>query len=357
MRRPIFGETIDHPIFKVCLSQLRQLGDLLPPETIILIVGPSHAGKSTLLGYFVAHLQNEVFRKCGAREVPIIGATAQTTREGRTAPKFILHELLEDVGHPLLQMPLLFDDDRLYKPAIKLDETWCLRSLKSALHAAAVRSVLIDDAHYLVRVKDEHFKSSLLESFKSVVTPITTLVLSGGYELAKVALANRAHLSSRIIVVHVPRYRNTPEDLLNWKAIISKLSKSPRVKLEHPDLLASNAAELLYECHGGIGVLEKRILNMVIVAGSHGTPITKAILAETRPTSAAWEAVRLDIENGEKLLGTKVGIVSTDAATASSSKNSNASKNSHSKQSRNKKRKRQRAFERKATRTQKALEV
>ncbi len=363
MRKPMFGDAINHRNFKICLSQVLRLADLLPPETIILIVGPSHSGKSTLLGYLVAYLLKHVFTKCGPRERPIIGTTAQTSREGRTTPKFVLHELLEEVGHPFLQMAPVFNGNKLYTPALKFDETWSLRALKSALHAAGVRVVLIDDAHYLVRAKDEAFKSSLLESLKSLVTPITTLVLSGGYDLAEVALANRAHLSSRIITVHVPRYGDSEEDLEIWAGIIGNMSESSLISLDHPDLLLTNAEALRYDCHGDIGVLEKRLVKMLVAASAHGTSISADIIAETRPTSVEWNAMRLDIEKGETLLGTTVGVVEISDPEQNeetkTSKPDEKGKNGKGNQgdTKNKQSKNQRPFERAPTRTQKAVEV
>ena len=306
MRRPILTDGLNHRNFSQAKAKLEALGRMLPPESVILIVGPSHSGKSFLLGYFVAFLIKQAFANADPRHKPVIGFTALTSREGRTTPKFALHELLEDVGHPFFQPHITEGIASPYRPSIRYDETFCLRALKSALHMANVSAVVGDDAHYLVRSKDENFRSALLESLKSLITPRTTLVLCGGYELADVALAHRAHFATRIFTIHLPRYMATPEDTEEMLEILAAFSRSPRLRLVDPDLLVRNVARFLHECHGTVGLVEKRLIDAQAVADAKNTLLSDDELEQTRPTQSAWSAIRNDIEKGEKLLSSLV---------------------------------------------------
>ena len=309
MRKPILTEPLNHRNFALCKERLESLARMLPPESAILIVGPSHCGKSFLLAYFISFLLQSTFANSEPRYKPVIGFTAQTSREGRTAPKFALHELLEDVGHPFFQPHLLDGKESPYRPTIRYDETFCLRALKSALHAANVSVVVADDAHYLVRSKDESFKASLLESFKSLITPRTTLVMCGGYELADVALSHRAHFATRVIMIHLPRYQCTEVDQAEWLGVLGDFSRSPMLRLDDPDLLVSNSAKLLHECHGVVGLLEKRLIDAQALADARDTALSATVLEETRPTMSAWETIRNDIGKGESMLGMKIADV------------------------------------------------
>lgn len=166
-----------------------------------------------------------------------------------------------------------------------------------------------DDAHYLVRSKDESFRSSLLESFKSLVTPRTTLVLCGGYELAEVALAHRAHFATRVILIHLPRYSLDTGGEEEWLVVLAEFSRSPLLRLADPNLLVTNSRALLHDCHGVVGLLEKRLIDAQSNADARGAALSQVDLDETKPTAVAWQTIRNDILAGEALIGTKVGAI------------------------------------------------
>ena len=308
MREPKLTGVIDHRNFKICRHELKELFRLSPTESVVLLVGPTHCGKSQLLAFLVKFLGEDIYRDAGANDRPVVGLSAMTTREGRTTPKFALHELLEDVGHPFFQIEPISTAEGLYRPAIRTDETYCLRALKGALHARNVLVILVDDAHYLVRTKNEEFRASLLEALKGLVTPRTTLVLAGGYELANVAMAYRTHFAERLLVVHLPRYGKTRADVAEWRNIIAVFTQAMKSYLESPGLLDDRADRLRYECHGVVGILEKRLLRAQAYATARGEQISAKVLHATRPADVTWQATEADIVTGEKLLGTQVDV-------------------------------------------------
>ncbi len=329
MREPKLTGVIDHRNFRICRDELKELFRLCPTEAAVLLVGPTHCGKSQLLAFLVSFLEQEIYRDAGANDRPVIGLSAMTTREGRTTPKFALHELLEDVGHPFFQIESFSAAEPLYRPTIRTDETYCLRALKSGLHSRNVRDVVVDDAHYLVRTKDEEFKASLLEALKGLVTPLTTLVLAGGYELANVALAYRTHFAERLLVVHLPRYGRTRADVDEWRNIVATFAQASKLHLVSPNLLSDLADRLRYECHGVVGILEKRLLRAQAYAAARGKRISMEVLNATRPPDVAWQITEADILSGEKLLGTQVDVhdiplsVGSVASVAESQSNGN----------------------------------
>jgi energy-coupling factor transporter ATP-binding protein EcfA2 len=356
MRKPKLTDVIEHRNFRFCLDVLKGIFRLCPTEAAILLVGPTNGGKSQLLAYLVSFLIHEIYQGAGPNDRSVIGFSAMTTRQGHTTPKFALHELLEDVGHPFFQQePISTEAAPLYRPAIKTDETFCLRALKGAFHSRNVKVAAVDDAHYLVRTKDEQYKASLLEAMKGVITPQTTLVLAGGYELAQVAMAYRTHFAERLLIVHLPRYGKNKSDTTEWRRVVATMGQSPKLRLRSPNLLTDEADRLRHECHGVVGILEKRLVLAQAFADACRTPISAKVLNQTRPTALQWETTEADIKRGEKLLGTRVELIDVPQSPNSITPSTSAKASGAGKHTKGTWKKGARPFERKPKRTQPAV--
>ncbi|MEY2116223.1 MULTISPECIES: AAA family ATPase [Rhodanobacter] len=355
MRKPKLTDVIEHRNFRFCLDELEGIFRLCPTEAAILLVGPTNGGKSQLLAYLVSFLMNEIYQGVGPNDRALIGFSAMTTRQGRTTPKFALHELLEDVGHPFFQLEPISNEAPLYRPAIKTDETYCLRALKGAFHSRNVKAAIVDDAHYLVRTKDEEYKASLLEAMKGVITPQTTLILAGGYELAEVAMAYRTHFAERLLIVHLPRYGKSPSDINEWRRVVATMGQSPKLRLGSTHLLIDEADRLRHECHGVVGILEKRLIRAQSYADACHTPISAEVLKQTRPTALQWDTTEADIKSGEKLLGTRVELIDIPQSPNSIAPSTSAKASGAGKHTKGTWKKGARPFERKPRRAQPAV--
>ena len=299
--KPPLIDYVGHDTLMDCLNQAISFCRLDGGNSLLLIVGPSHAGKSALLSLLAGYLCTEVFPQQSPDLMHVIGATALTSREGRTTPKYIYSTLLEDLKHPLFYTEHL-ETPQDYRPSIRFDETFLLRTLRRSMEVRDTRFTMLDEGQYLARAKDPGFKASLLESMKSLVTPSSSLIMAGGYELAEVVLSARAHLAARTIVLHVGRYKDTPEDKNHWLQILKAYSSSPSLHLSSADLLITHADLLLEQCHGVLGILEKRLIACKMRSEALGVPIDDAILAATTPSQHAWDTMRADIAHGEEVL-------------------------------------------------------
>jgi len=355
MREPKLTDVIEHRNFRFCLDQLKGIFRLCPTEAAILIVGPTNGGKSQLLAYLVSFLISEIYQCVGPNDRAVIGFSAMTTRQGHTTPKFALHELLEDVGHPFFQLEPISTETAQYRPAIKTDETFCLRALKGAIHSRNVMTAVVDDAHYLVRTKDEEYKASLLEAMKGVITPQTTLVLAGGYELAQVAMAYRTHFAERLLIVHLPRYGKNKSDATEWRRVVATMSQSPKLRLDSQNLLIDEADRLRHECHGVVGILEKRLVLAQAFADACHTTISAEVLNQTRPTALQWDTTEADIKSGEKLLGTRVELIDVPQSPNSTTPSTGVKVNGAGKHKEGTWKKHARPFERRPRRAQPAV--
>lgn len=299
--KPPLIDYVGHDSLMDCLNQAISFCRLNGGNSLLLIVGPSHAGKSALLSLLSGYLCTEVFPQQSAELMHVIGATALTSREGRTTPKYIYSTLLEDLQHPLFYTGHL-ETPHDYRPSIRFDETFLLRTLRRSMEVRDTRFTMLDEGQYLARAKDPAFKASLLESMKSLVTPRSSLIMAGGYELAEVVLSVRAHLAARTIVLHLGRYEDTLKDKEQWLQILKAYSAAPALRLSTPDLLIAHADPLREQCHGVLGMLEKRLIACKMRSESLGVPIDTVILEETAPSQQAWNTMRADIAHGEDVL-------------------------------------------------------
>lgn len=301
LKTPKLTESLAHENYERCAKMLFKFADFCVGDTLILIVGPPHVGKTQLLALLAEYLLEKIFPDRRQNTCPVIGAKAQTSKEGKTTPKFIYQELLADLGNPLFDFQKMAETPN-YRPSTRIDETFLLRSLSNGLRMTGVKMALLDEGQFLVRATDEDFRSALIESLKSLISSQMSVVIAGGYELADVVLSYRAHIAATTIVVHLERYRASEKDRKVWLTIIKSFSQSTKLEFENDTLLLEHADALLEQCHGSSGILEKRLIECAMVAAANDSKITAEVLRATAPVQEAWETLRNDIESGEHVV-------------------------------------------------------
>ena len=292
---------IDHERFRRARIALEEFAKLDRGGSIVIICGPSNAGKTALLKTLIEFMVDQIFVGVAENEVPVIGASAQTTREGRTTPKYLYEMLLAEVGNPF------FDHTKNalaggYSPRRGKSETDLLAALMHAMRAVKTKYVLVDEAQYMVRARDVEYRSSLVESLKSLASTNRSLVLAGGYEFANVVLSQRAHLAARAKTIHMERYRDTKQDVESWCAIIKAFEQCESLELESADLLRELALELLEECHGVVGILQDRLIMSHMIARAEGRKITADDVRNCKLPEDASKVILNDILAGERTL-------------------------------------------------------
>lgn len=302
-KRPPFTQPFLHRNFNTAFKKAQTFTQIETGGSILAVVGPTHVGKSMLKAMLLDFIFENVFDRAPPEFTPVIGCSASTGREGRTSLKFVYEMLLTDAGSPL------FDPTKLalatgYRPTGVSTEAKMLAALVRALCCIQCRFVFIDEAQYIVRAKDPFFRSTILESLKSLISETRTLVLFGGYEFLDALISNQAHLAARSTILHMDRYRQTEADWNAWLQIIREFQNSSVLEWESEDLLFTHAEDLLIECHGVIGILEKRLQRAQMAARAKESPITSSILKSTRLVEAAYNTIAVDISHGESLLRT-----------------------------------------------------
>ncbi len=94
-------------------------------------------------------------------------------------------------------------------------------SLETAIKRRRPAAVIIDDAQYLGKVSSARQLQNQLDCIKSLAEVTETLhVLIGTYELLDLRTVS-ALIVGRSITIHLPRYRDTDEELSQFKAVLS----------------------------------------------------------------------------------------------------------------------------------------
>ncbi len=293
-QKPNLTDELVHPRFQSASREAFRYASLASGGTICLVTGPTGSGKTTLLRAIAEFVKTKVFEGIDDDQLPVIGMTAGTSQDGKIRMKYVLSELLSDLGHPSID-PTKIERTGGYKPVLRRDETSMLSMVRHGLQVNRTRLIFIDEGQFLTEHRDPNLRGTILESMKSLVTSSTDLILCGGYQLLVELESIKAHLASRVIPIVVDRYRESEADIAAWRKIVSDLSESPKLRLQDPEILVRNADQMLEESQGVIGVMERRLLHMALL----GPKITQRSIDATRPSRKKFETLRSEILLGE----------------------------------------------------------
>lgn len=279
---------------------LRTFCENIGGGNIIAIIGPSNCGKSFLLLRLAKHLREVVFKEAAPESVPIIGAFVLPSNDSRVTPKYVIQMLLGDAGHPLYD-PMKLEQSRHRGSAGSKTEADHLKLLRNLFSIRRVEFVLLDDAQSIARTNNEEFGATLLEALKVLSGPGQNLVLTGGYELLGPLLAHRAHLAARVTIVHLAPYEGEA-DYGAWQGIIKAIEEANPHGIGQNGALRACSRELYVQCHGCIGVLDKRLQQVIAYTAACNQSISAEMIRAVRPVQAEWSTIAKDIALGRAAL-------------------------------------------------------
>lgn len=302
-KRPLLTPPFLHRKFNVVYEQVCAFARLETGGSILAVVGPSQSGKSLLMTLLIDLLITDIFRDAQSGTAPVVGCSAQTARDGRTSLKYIYEMLLAEAGG------ILHDPEKLqhtvgYNPVRSNSEAAILGALLKALRCLRTRFVIIDEAQYIVRAKDAFYRSTILESLKSLISESRTLVLFGGYEFLDALVSHQAHLVARSTILNIDRYCNTRADRKHWIQVLKQFELSQSLSLANPTLLCELSDYLLEQTFGVVGLLERRLQRAHMLATLDGGTITEEHIRNTELTSVARDTFEQDLSLGDELLAT-----------------------------------------------------
>lgn len=294
-----FSITIEHKNFKRCLDQLRELMRLKTSTRIIIVTGPTGAGKTTIRDALANALEvlaapeiqsNPEMIAYGACSVKAPGSTAFSWKDTYL-------QMLKSLHHPFADSALgrqpktLKSREELAavksmtpEAAQRLSGDRLFRILQRTISHRKPKALFYDEAHHFLRVSSSQSLVNQLEHIKYIADETQTLhVLFGTYELIELMDLSSA-LIRRREVVHFPRYiydPQKPEDSLrSFAEVVAVFAKDLDAMCEEP--LLKQVPYLYQGSVGCVGVLRDWLFRAYSRAcDSAKVQITKQILEHT----------------------------------------------------------------------------
>jgi len=303
--------TMAHPRLVAVRDALLSAINEVPSNSLILVLGPTGVGKTTLRAKVEQILTAELLPllevECGRLAVVSVECIAPESGSFNWRDHF--RRLLLQMEEPLIDYKInpeapVWIGDRVvrFMPSARAVGAEYHHAVERALAFRRPAAVLIDEAQHLARIGPGRRLSDQLDVIKSLANRTKTVhVLIGTYEL--LAFRNlSAQLSRRSIDIHFARYRaDHPDDLKAFRTIVKSFEQQLPLS-QRPDLL--NEWEYLYERSiGCVGVLKDWLVRVLVsLSRRNAGSLTRKDLEAHAPGVAKCEKMLSEALEGETSL-------------------------------------------------------
>ena len=282
-----------------------------PAGTIVMVVGPTGVGKTTLRLKIqqVLSEQGEPCMKTDPSRLPFVAVEAAAPDNGNFNWRDHYRRTLVELSEPMLDCKLKpkwihFAHDSQGQQLVRPDASAAQlrQALESAVQHRRPAAILIDEAQHLTRMASGRRLADQLEVIKSLANCTRTVhVLLGTYDLLAFRHLN-GQLSRRSLDIHFRRYSaESQDDIRVFKSTVLTFQRHLPLD-EQPDLLP--LWELLYERSVGcIGILKEWLDRALIAALREGCKtLTARHLEATALSAARCEKIAVEAHEGERQL-------------------------------------------------------
>jgi hypothetical protein len=246
----------------------------VPTNSLILVLGPTGVGKTTLRAKIEQLLAAEMLStlEVDPGRLPVVSVECIAPESGSFGWRGHFRRLLLQMEEPLVDYKInrpvpVRKGEKIarFMPSEKAVGAEYQLAVERALAFRRPVAVLIDEAQHLARMGSGRRLSDQLDVIKSLANRTKTVhVLVGTYEL--LAFRNLSgQLSRRSVDIHFPRYRaDAAEDRKAFRTILKSFEQQLPLT-EPPDLV--NEWEYLYERSiGCVGVLKDWLVRALVSA-------------------------------------------------------------------------------------------
>lgn len=295
------------------MEVMSELDTLIYPgsqDSILLVCGPTGAGKTTLSRHMV---ENALERGRSQMEanggvIPAVYVEAPSSGENDFSWKLFYRRILTQLGDDLDSPKIVYGLDEQTGKLVRPRGTQgnSLAALRTAvergLRARKVQFLVIDEAAHIIRqTRGNHRLEIQLDTLKSLANQCgTQIVLVGSYDLHQLVSLS-AQLARRTHVLHFERYHDDrPEDVRAFERCVMAFEKSL------PNLWGGELTQytkgLLENTLGCVGTLSSVLIRAAKLAEAAGSwsvsSLERALLNE-----AQRKRILEEIIDGETVIG------------------------------------------------------
>ena len=241
------SKKIKHKTLEIARDTLLRFVEYPRPEQVVVLIGPSGVGKSTLVEVLERHLRDKFRAEMQSDPgfLPYLSVKAQAPLDGNFNWKDFFTRTLCESGEILI--------DRKYSPSFQIEldgktlagteglvREELRRSVETMIRHRRVQVIIIDEASALLFLKPGLAPTLQFNILKSLAIELRIpIILVGAYDLLGI-LDGSGQLVRRSDVVHVPRYTSAGEtygqhDVQHFTNILSAFLKAIDIPKE-PEL-------------------------------------------------------------------------------------------------------------------------
>jgi hypothetical protein len=294
---------IKHTRIKQVIDELNTLIYPGSQDSILLVIGPTGVGKSTLAKYMVEHdMEKASLEMCtNAGVIPSAYVEAPSSGEDDFSWRLFYTQVLGELGEDLSAPKVAYGIDpttgRMVRPrGMSYNGLAGLRtSVERCLKERETRFLVIDEAAHIIRQTRRSRLEIQLDTLKSLANKsCSQMVMVGSYDLYQLVSLS-GQLARRIHVVHCERYReDRPEDVLAFTGCLKKFqSLLPHLWGEQ---LLQYAQALHENTLGSVGTLSSVLTRAAKLAEADGRwtvgALERALLTEAQRTRILEEILQ-----------------------------------------------------------------
>ena len=300
-----------HPCLVEAREALLNAIHEVPPNSLILVLGPTGVGKTTLRAKIEQVLTAEMLPSLSADagRIPVVSVECVAPEAGSFSWRDHFRRLLLQMEEPLVDCKIdpaapvrVAKMVVRFTPSEKAIGAEYQHAVERALAFRRPAAVLIDEAQHLAKMGSGRRLADQLDVIKSLANRTKTVhVLFGTYEL--LAFRNlSAQLSRRSIDIHFPRYRLVnPQDAKAFRTVLRSFEQ--QLPLREPPSLV-NEWEYLYERSVGcVGILKDWLTRALVSASRRDSDsLTRKDLEAHAPSVAQCDKMLSEALEGEARL-------------------------------------------------------
>jgi len=230
---------IHHPIFESVVEDVLRIVQYGRHDTIIPVIGPTGAGKTTLIRYMAGYIVKQQYAGWRSDQMPPLIVEAPPSDEG----KFPWREFMENILLALGEINLDFKGDvdealerkrNGYKASSKSRPkvSQLEKMIKDRMKAFRPVVFFIDEAQNIVEGLSESAILSNLNRMKYWANNFNTKIIPLGTHEARHLLNINEQLARRVSSIYFPRYKNNEEGLAGFAQFYKSLLVDLDIKID-----------------------------------------------------------------------------------------------------------------------------